>query len=75
MRGNTRLHYQFPRNAVGGIDPTGGKIPPPASELKMKYEKEARFMTGMCLQLDDKDEVVFEADPIRQKIKTRILAR
>ena len=63
VRGNTRLQYQFPRFANGGVAPNGGSLPPRKTELKMKYEKEARFMTGMCLKLKADGNIATETDP------------
>ena len=62
VRGNTKLQCQFPRSSRGELDPVGGKPANPQTELKMKCEKEARFMTGMCLKLDKNGNAVHDAE-------------
>ena len=60
VRGNTKVQYQFPRNSNMAIDTKNGTYLNPGKELKMKYEKEARFMTGMGLKLDKDGKICLD---------------
>jgi hypothetical protein len=58
IKNGTNIEYRFPRDEDGKLDLINGRLSARGTELKMKYEKEARFSTGMCLRLDTDGKVV-----------------
>ncbi len=62
VKNGSSIEYQFPRDEDGKLDLLHGHLSKRGTELKMKYEKEARFSTGMCLRLDCDGEVVKDGE-------------
>jgi hypothetical protein len=62
LKNGTNVQYRFLRNEEGKLDLNHGQLSKRGTELKMKYEKEARFSTGMCLRLDTAGNVVMDED-------------
>ena len=44
----------------GTLDLEKGTKRPRSTDLKMKYTKEARFATGMCMQLDPDGKIIYD---------------
>ena len=60
--GGVQLEYLFPRDESGKLDLTHCDCRERGTSLKMKYEQEARFMTGCCLDLDANGVVKMDAE-------------
>jgi hypothetical protein len=60
--GGVQLEFQFPRDQNGKIDLENGEYGERSTQLKMKYEQEARFMMGCCLDLDDNGIIKQDVD-------------
>ena len=60
LRSGTKLEWRFKLDANGTLDLENGTVPPRSTELKMKYTKEARFATGMCMEIDDQGAIVHD---------------
>ena len=57
-----QIEYLFPRDENGKLDLENGSYGERGFVLKMKYEQEARFCLGCCLDLDSNGEVKLDGD-------------